>query len=78
MHPPTLVHSHAPWRTTVATPTKGVRLVVQVSGHYNLCYPTEPGQRTLWPSAVRLSAEYFASLERHAVPSTVGAIWIAW
>ena len=31
-------------------------------------YYVEPAQRVLWPSTVRLSADYFASLARHAVP----------
>lgn len=41
---------------------------IQIVSACDLWYPTEPGQRTLWPSTARLSAEYFASLERHTVP----------
>ena len=44
---------------------------------FDLWYPSEPGQRVLWPSTVRLSDEYFNSLKRHAVPldrRAVGAL----
>jgi hypothetical protein len=40
-------------------------------------YPTQPNQRMLWPSTVRLSDQYFQSLGRHAVPldhRAVGAL----
>lgn len=47
---------------------RAVQVNTQIVSAFDLWYPTEPGQRTLWPSTVRLSAEYFASLERHAVP----------
>jgi Plasmid encoded RepA protein len=56
---------------------RAVQLNTQIVSAFDLWYPTEPGQRTLWPSTVRLSAEYFASLERHAVPldrRAVGAL----
>jgi Plasmid encoded RepA protein len=56
---------------------RAVQLNTQIVSAFDLWYPTEPGQRVLWPSTVRLSAEYFASLERHAVPldrRAVGAL----
>jgi hypothetical protein len=56
---------------------RAVQVNTQIVSAFDLWYPTEPGQRTLWPSTVRLSAEYFASLERHAVPldrRAVGAL----
>jgi hypothetical protein len=34
----------------------------------DLWFPAQPDQRTLWPSTVRLSDQYFQSLGRHAVP----------
>ena len=54
-----------------------VQVNTQIVSAFDLWYPSEPGQRVLWPSTVRLSAEYFASLERHAVPldrRAVGAL----
>lgn len=54
-----------------------VQVNTQIVTAFDLWYPAEPGQRTLWPSTVRLSAEYFASLSRHAVPldrRAVGAL----
>jgi hypothetical protein len=47
---------------------RAVQVNTQIVSAFDLWYPAEPGQRVLWPSTVRLSAEYFASLERHAVP----------
>jgi hypothetical protein len=45
---------------------------VQVQGHIvaalDLWHPAEPDQRTFWPSTIRLSQEFYGSLERHAVP----------
>lgn len=56
---------------------RAVQVNTQIVGAFDLWYPAEPGQRVLWPSTVRLSSEYFASLERHAVPldrRAVGAL----
>lgn len=56
---------------------RAVQVNTQIVSAFDLWYPTEPGQRVLWPSTVRLSAEYFASLGRHAVPldrRAVGAL----
>jgi hypothetical protein len=38
-----------------------------VSG-FDLWFPKDDRQRVLWPSTVRLSLDYFESLQRHAVP----------
>ena len=35
---------------------------------FNLWFPKDERQRVLWPSTVRLDADYFESLQRHAVP----------
>jgi Plasmid encoded RepA protein len=35
---------------------------------FELWLPKDERQRVLWPSTVRLSAEYFESLQKHAVP----------
>lgn len=40
----------------------------QIISAFDLWYPSHPGQKVLWPSTVRLSHEFFESLERHAVP----------
>jgi hypothetical protein len=56
---------------------RAVQVNTQIVSAFDLWYPSEPGQRMLWPSTVRLSAEYFASLQRHAVPldrRAVGAL----
>lgn len=39
----------------------------QIVTAFDLWFPKD-GQRVLWPSTVRLSADYFDSLSRHAVP----------
>lgn len=45
---------------------------VQVQTHFvsafDLWFPKQSDQRVLWPSTVRLSEEYFQSLDKHAVP----------
>ena len=38
-----------------------------VSG-FDLWFPKDERQKVLWPSSVRLSLDYFESLQRHAVP----------
>lgn len=40
----------------------------QIIQAFDLWYPSEPGQRVLWPSMVRLGEQFFESLARHAVP----------
>ena len=40
----------------------------------DLWAPRDPRQRILWPSAVRLSDDYFASIQNHAVPLARPAI----
>lgn len=44
-----------------------------VSG-FNLWFPKDERQRVLWPSVVRLSGDYFESLQAHAVPLDERAI----
>jgi hypothetical protein len=45
---------------------------IQVQGHivgaFDLWHPNEPDQKVFWPSTIRLSREFYDSLERHAVP----------
>ena len=35
---------------------------------FDLWFPKDERQRVLWPSTIRLSHEYFESLQEHAVP----------
>ncbi len=46
--------------------------MTQINTHvvtgFDLWFPKDERQRVLWPSTVRLSNEYFESLQRHAVP----------
>jgi hypothetical protein len=62
-----------------------VRLGVVMDGHatqintqivsgIDLWMPKDANQRVLWPSTVTLSADYFASLQQHAVPLDPRAI----
>ena len=40
----------------------------QIVTAFDLWFPKDDRQRVLWPSTVRLSLDYFDSLQRHAVP----------
>ena len=40
----------------------------QVVTGFDVWFPNNERQRVLWPTTVRLSAEYFESLQKHAVP----------
>jgi hypothetical protein len=61
--------SAAEIRLAVAYGTAQAR---QVQAHivtgFDLWFPKDERQRVLWPSTVRLSLDYFESLQRHAVP----------
>jgi hypothetical protein len=47
---------------------EAVTINSQIVTAFNLWFPKDDRQRVLWPSTVRLSADYFDSLARHAVP----------
>jgi hypothetical protein len=47
---------------------RAVQVNTQIVSAFDLWFPKQSDQRVLWPSTVRLSAEYFQSLGRHAVP----------
>jgi hypothetical protein len=47
---------------------KAVQINTQIVNAMDLWFPTDPGQRVIWPTTVRLSDEYFNSLAKHAVP----------
>ena len=46
----------------------------QIVTAFDLWFPKDARQRVLWPSIVRLSLDYFESLQRHAVPLDERAI----
>ncbi|MBV8096562.1 MAG: hypothetical protein JO110_25635 [Acetobacteraceae bacterium] len=45
-----------------------------IVGAFELWFPKDDRQRVLWPSTVRLSQEYFDSLQKYAVPLEEAAI----
>jgi hypothetical protein len=45
-----------------------IQVNTNIISAYDLWYPTDASQKTLWPSTVRLSDDFFNSLQRHAVP----------
>jgi hypothetical protein len=47
---------------------EAVTINSQIVSAFSLWWPKDDRQRLLWPSKVKLSAEYFDSLTRHAVP----------
>src|SRR3954447_5770842 len=53
---------------------QAVQMNAQLVAAFDLWFPTEPGQRVLWPSTLRLSLDYFESLTRYAVPLDERAI----
>jgi replication initiator protein len=55
-------------RMGVVEEGRAVQVNTQFVSAFDLWFPKQPDQRVLWPSAVRLSEEYFQSLGKHAVP----------
>lgn len=47
---------------------KAVTVNTHLVGSFDLWFPMDNRQRVLWPTTVRLSQEYFESLQEHAVP----------
>lgn len=47
---------------------RAMQVNTQFVSAFDLWFPKQPDQRLLWPSTVRLSAEYFQTLGKHAVP----------
>ncbi len=47
---------------------RAVTVNSQIVTAFDLWFPKVDGQRVLWPATVRLSADYFDNLTRHAVP----------
>jgi Plasmid encoded RepA protein len=51
-----------------------MQVEAKVVSAFDLWFPKDGQQRVLWPSTVRLSLDYFESLQRHAVPLDERAI----
>ncbi len=47
---------------------RAVQINTQIITAFDLWFPKEHSQRVLWPTTVRMSDEFFASLAEHAVP----------
>ncbi len=55
-------------RMGVVEEGRAVQVNTQFVSAFDLWFPKQSDQRLLWPSTVRLSEEYFQSLDKHAVP----------
>ena len=55
-------------------PEGGFQINAQVVSGFDLWFSADERQKVLWPSTVRLSLDYFASLQSHAVPLDERAI----
>jgi hypothetical protein len=55
-------------RLAVTTAPRSFQIDTKVVSGFDLWFPQDEQQRVLWPSVVKLSADYFQSLQRHAVP----------
>jgi hypothetical protein len=55
------------WMATVHQ-EESLTVATRIVTAFNLWFSKDERQRVLWPSVVRLSDEYFESLQRHAVP----------
>jgi len=55
-------------RMAVSTDERRFQIDTKIVTAFDLWFPTEDKQRVLWPSIIRLSHEYFDSLQKHAVP----------
>jgi hypothetical protein len=58
----------ANFRMAIADGDRAMQMNGPVVTAFDLWFPTDPHQRVLWPSVLRLSADYFNSLTRYAVP----------
>ena len=55
-------------RLAVSEAGRSVQVNSRIVSTFDLLFPHDERQRSLWPATVRLSDEYFSSLVRHAVP----------
>jgi hypothetical protein len=61
-------------RLGIVSDGRATQINTQIVSGIDLWLPKDADQRILWPSTVTLSAEYFTSLQRHAVPLDPRAI----
>lgn len=61
-------------RMAVIRDGRTMQVEAKVVSAFDLWFPKDERQRVLWPSTVRLSLDYFESLQRHAVPLDERAI----
>jgi hypothetical protein len=61
-------------RLGVVADGRATQINTQIVSGIDLWMPKDADQRVLWPSTVTLSADYFASLQQHAVPLDPRAI----
>jgi hypothetical protein len=61
-------------RLGVVRDGRAITVNSQIVTAFDLWFPKDARQRVLWPSIVRLSLDYFESLQRHAVPLDERAI----
>ena len=54
---------------------RAVQVNTQIVSAFELWGDKDESQRALWPSTVRLSNDYFATLMRHAVPLNHTELW---
>ena len=55
-------------RLGVKRDNRAVTIKSDIIQAFDLWFPKDDRQRVLWPSVIRLSEDYFASLAKHAVP----------
>jgi hypothetical protein len=61
-------------RLGIVSSGRSSQINTQIVSGIDLWFPKDADQRILWPSTVTLSAEYFATLQQHAVPLDPRAI----
>nr|WP_280865848.1 replication protein RepA [Falsiroseomonas frigidaquae] len=61
-------------RMAFTGPQGSFQIDAKVVSGFDLWFPKDGRQRVLWPSTVQLSADYFASLQAHAVPLDENAV----
>jgi hypothetical protein len=60
--------SAATIRFGISKAGESVTINTGIVSQFSLWFPKDERQRVLWPSTVKLSVDYFESLQRHAVP----------
>jgi hypothetical protein len=61
-------------RLAITEGDRTMQIDTKIVGAFDLWFPRDENQRVLWPTTVRLSLDYFASLTRYAVPLDERAI----